>query len=163
MGVTDVDSDNPDDLIDKFAIDVDQIPIGNETTLTTYEGAFGFASLTLSFKAECSKYHYFPYCEEDGCQTIGNCTCVPGYTGSRCEIEIQECTENSCPEDTICDEELYSFTCLPLTTPDGVTNTDDCIGVNCNRNGGCEDGMEDVQCTPTTMSADSAGKQAMQL
>ena len=58
MVATDVDFMPPDHLIDRlidrFNIDIDQIPAGAETTPTVYNGTFGFASLTLSFRVECN-------------------------------------------------------------------------------------------------------------
>ena len=112
---------------------------------TVYEGTFGFASLTLSIKVECSKFHYYPNCAEDGCQSQGNCTCFPGYTGPRCESKINQCAENTCPENAICVEQLNSFSCLPLNNSN-VTDTDDCAGVNCSGNGKCMEDANNFKC-----------------
>ena len=136
---------NDDELIDRFAINVNRIPIGSETAPMSYNGTFGFASLTLSFEVECFISYYFPDCEANGCQNFGNCTCFPGYTGVDCEIEIDECTDANCPENTVCVDEVNAFSCVPLANPD-VTDTDDCIGVTCSGNGKCVDGRNSFRC-----------------
>ena len=143
MEVYDADFRSSDEFIDRFTIDIDSIPIGNETIPTIYDGIFGFSKLMLSFRIDCFLSYYYPGCEADGCQDFGNCTCFPGYTGVDCEVEIDECMAATCPENTICVDELNSFSCLPLTT---LINTDDCIGVNCSANGRCVNGVDSFRC-----------------
>jgi hypothetical protein len=132
---------NFDELVDRFAINIEQIPIGNETTPMLYNGVFGYANLTLSFRVDCLLAYYFPNCEADGCQDFGNCTCFPGYTGMDCEAEIDECEDATCPEGTICVDDLNSFSCVPI-----VTDMDDCAGVDCSGLGRCVDEVNSFLC-----------------
>jgi hypothetical protein len=139
--VYDADFGSTDEFIDRFAIDIEQIPIGIETTPTVYQGLFGYASLTLSFKVDCFLSYYFPSCVANSCQDHGNCSCFPGYTGVDCEAEIDECEGATCPEGTNCVDELNSFTCIPA-----VMDIDTCTGVNCSGLGRCVDGVNSFRC-----------------
>ena len=53
---------NPDELIDRFAIDV-SIPAGTNTSSTIYQGMFGLAEIRLSFELQCTEDFYGPSCD----------------------------------------------------------------------------------------------------
>ncbi len=112
--VHDADILSTDEFIDRFEIDVERIPIGIESAPMQYNGSFGFAFVTLSFKVECFISHYFPDCLPDGCENRDNCVCFPGYTGQECKINIDKCQEAPCPENSVCVDGVNSFTCRCL-------------------------------------------------
>uniref|UniRef100_A0A674AIW7 Sushi, von Willebrand factor type A, EGF and pentraxin domain-containing protein 1 n=1 Tax=Salmo trutta TaxID=8032 RepID=A0A674AIW7_SALTR len=55
-------------------------------------------------------------CEEVGAGYI--CTCLPGFTGSQCEAEVNECSSSPCLNEGVCVDEVNQFTC---SCADGFT------------------------------------------
>ncbi|KAM8828979.1 versican core protein [Spinachia spinachia] len=47
------------------------------------------------------------------------CACAPGYTGPRCETEVDECWSNPCLNGATCVDGVSSFTCLCLPSYSG--------------------------------------------
>ncbi|CAF0703504.1 unnamed protein product [Brachionus calyciflorus] len=79
------------------------------------------------------------------------CQCATGYTGYRCENEINECVSNPCQNGGICENAVNSYKC---TCPLGFTGTNceqiqGCINNPCKFGGTCtvlSNGSEKCQC-----------------
>ena len=41
-----------------------------------------------------------------------SCHCLPGYTGHSCGIDIDDCEDVFCPENSTCEDGINSFTCV---------------------------------------------------
>ncbi|XP_035496478.2 serine-rich adhesin for platelets-like [Scophthalmus maximus] len=57
------------------------------------------------------------------CLKIGSlytCSCAPGYSGDRCEKDIDECQSNPCRNGGTCVDGLASFTCVCLPSYSGL-------------------------------------------
>ncbi|CAG5922432.1 unnamed protein product [Menidia menidia] len=68
-------------------------------------------------------------CTEDFCMNGGSCyksgsifscSCAPGYTGHRCETDIDECQSNPCHNGGTCIDGQASFTCVCLPSYSGL-------------------------------------------
>ncbi|WAQ94324.1 NOTCH-like protein [Mya arenaria] len=46
------------------------------------------------------------------------CTCPPGFTGTNCQININECLSNKCAEYATCVDGINNYTCI---CPPGFT------------------------------------------
>ncbi|CAH1794302.1 unnamed protein product [Owenia fusiformis] len=101
------------------------------------------------------------YCENITCQNGGicengtgthNCTCMPGYSGSFCQHNIDDCVGHLCENGATCVDDIgnYSCTCTP-----GFENTmcnvniNECQDGGCVANGtkNCTDLIDDFECT----------------
>lgn len=55
-------------------------------------------------------------CEHAGkcLNTLGSfeCQCLQGYTGPRCEIDVNECISNPCQNDATCLDQIGEFQCI---------------------------------------------------
>ncbi len=97
------------------------------STPTVYNGIFGFGFLELSFRVECAEFYYGTFCENlneclsqsihcnrgncvDG-EGFATCSCDPGYTGGRCEVDIDECAAVNCSGNGVCVDGVNSFSC----------------------------------------------------
>ena len=76
-------------------------PVGSTTERTTYPGIFGFATIDMNFTIVCTENFYGPNCN----------TCEPGYTGSNCTTDIDDCTNVECNNGQ-CVNETASFLCV---------------------------------------------------
>ena len=66
-------------------------------------------------------------CANDGsCTSMGafnfTCQCAVGYTGSTCEVNIDDCVSATCPSNSICVDGVNSYMCTCLT---GFENSSD--------------------------------------
>lgn len=66
-----------------------------------------------------------PWCNSYQASTGTCCQCITGYTGNRCETDINECVSSPCRNGATCVNLVNAYKC---TCPTGYT------GTNCDRN-----------------------------
>ena len=87
------------------------------------------------------------------------CSCDPGYTGQRCETNIDDCVNVNCSGHGNCTDRVNGFDCdcFPGFT-DAIcqTDIDECDGINCSGNSRCVDmvNMFLCDCEPGYTGAD---------
>ena len=78
-------------------------------------------------------------CDSSPCTNNGSCTamepprsrvdytcqCVAGYTGSRCEVNIDHCQSAVCPSNSMCVEGVNSYQCI--CNPNFIRNGNSCV------------------------------------
>ena len=78
------------------------------------------------------------------------CQCVPGYNGTLCDVNINECSPNPCQNNGTCTDDIDSYNCSCVTGYTGTdceTNIDECSPNPCQNGGQCTDLINDYNCT----------------
>ena len=55
------------------------------------------------------------------------CQCAVGYTGQRCEVNIDDCQSAICPNNSMCVDGVNSHQCI--CNPDFVQNGNRCVEI----------------------------------
>ncbi|KAJ7993401.1 hypothetical protein DPEC_G00272060 [Dallia pectoralis] len=78
-----------------------------------------------------------------------SCSCLAGFTGRRCQIEVDECLSYPCQNGGTCSDQVNGFTCQ---CPDGFTGTlcetdiDECMDSPCLHGAQCVEGVNGFVC-----------------
>uniref|UniRef100_A0A8C4ZWE3 Sushi, von Willebrand factor type A, EGF and pentraxin domain-containing protein 1 n=1 Tax=Gadus morhua TaxID=8049 RepID=A0A8C4ZWE3_GADMO len=85
-------------------------------------------------------------CEEVGAGYV--CTCMPGFTGSLCEAEVNECVSSPCLNEGVCDlAAAFSCTCpMGYSGERCEVDVDECHSAPCLNGGSCHDAVNDFRC-----------------
>lgn len=78
------------------------------------------------------------------------CHCSPGFSGTYCEVNDNDCTHNPCLNGGTCEDGVNEFSCQCIPGFVGELcedNVDDCRLWPCANGGVCKDGVNDFNCT----------------
>lgn len=81
---------------------------------------------------------------------VFSCSCPVGFSGARCETNIDECSPNPCQNGGTCTDGVNSYTCDCPSDVSGAnceTSVDDCAGSPCQNGGVCNDGVSSYTCS----------------
>uniref|UniRef100_A0A7N5ZZP6 Versican a n=1 Tax=Anabas testudineus TaxID=64144 RepID=A0A7N5ZZP6_ANATE len=101
-------------------------PINGEETTGRPDTGIDLGYTVIGETVEILGFHT---CTEDFCLNGGSCSkngnnykcsCAPGYSGDRCETDIDECQSNPCRNGGTCVDGLASFTCVCLPSYSGL-------------------------------------------
>lgn len=102
--------------------------------------------LADSEDSDCPPLHA---CDAQPCRNGGTCansgtgyvcTCAPGYAGTDCELDVNDCATAPCMNGGVCVDGVNGYTCL---CPDGF------VGTDCNVNIGVPSGAYSISPSPT--------------
>ncbi|KAJ0065223.1 hypothetical protein NL108_006584, partial [Boleophthalmus pectinirostris] len=77
------------------------------------------------------------------------CSCLAGFTGRRCQIDVNECASNPCQNGGTCEDQINSFVCQCLPGYTGVrceTDIDECKDKPCFNSAQCVQGVGNFTC-----------------
>eukprot|EP00041_Stephanoeca_diplocostata_P037539 m.1424026 g.1424026 ORF g.1424026 m.1424026 type:complete len:1820 (+) comp25059_c0_seq1:205-5664(+) len=147
---------------------IPNFPTGLDLRLSEYESLVGciqgltfngqelnFANKDPSSSSVAQTCFGADVCESRPCQSQNNrvcidtfndfnCECAPGYTGSNCDVDIDECASGPCQNGATCVDGIAAFDCLCNGSWMGPTcNIPDLCAENpCNSQGNCSQPAE---------------------
>ncbi|CAL8252359.1 unnamed protein product [Merluccius merluccius] len=80
------------------------------------------------------------------------CSCLAGFTGRRCQIDVDECSSSPCQNGGTCRDQINSFSChCPpgFSGPLCQTDVDECGDTPCRNGGVCVQGVGTFSCRCT--------------
>lgn len=78
------------------------------------------------------------------------CVCESGFSGTYCEVNVDDCTHDPCKSNGVCIDKVNDFECRCIPGFVGEfcqINVDDCEMRPCANGGSCKDLVNDFECT----------------
>uniref|UniRef100_H3AD23 Sushi, von Willebrand factor type A, EGF and pentraxin domain containing 1 n=1 Tax=Latimeria chalumnae TaxID=7897 RepID=H3AD23_LATCH len=117
-------------------------------------------NISKKYKISSQVFHecFVNPCQNNGtCEKIGTgyfCICQSGFTGSNCEVDIDECGSGPCQNNALCIDGIGKFACQchPGYTVGSLceVNINECSCDPCLNGGMCVDGINSYNCNCAT-------------
>ncbi|NXV57103.1 SVEP1 protein, partial [Molothrus ater] len=113
-------------------------------------------NISKQYKASSQVFHecFLEPCHNNGtCKQLGSgyiCICPLGYTGLKCETQVDECKSSPCQNNGICKDGIGTFVCLCQPGYSGLLCEEDineCSSSPCLNGAHCVDGKNGYRCT----------------
>ncbi len=88
-------------------------------------------------------------CTDRAMNVVPICACVTGYTGLKCQTDINECASAPCKNAGVCQDLVNTFKCQCVAGYVGTvcqTNFNECASNPCQNGGTCIDAVNSFQC-----------------
>jgi len=126
---------------------------GNVTTNFKSSDASGFNRPALRVCYDSQNPCGSNPCDHGSCtngpSNTYTCTCDPGYTGTDCDVDIDDCVDNPCLNSGNCSDQVSGYTCScqpGFTGTNCETNVNECSPNPCLNGGVCTDGVNAYSC-----------------
>ncbi|XP_028910838.1 sushi, von Willebrand factor type A, EGF and pentraxin domain-containing protein 1 isoform X8 [Ornithorhynchus anatinus] len=135
------------------------------TDCSSFSSTFSAAEESIRLPASpghiTKKYQVFHECFRNPCHNSGTCeqvgsgyicACPPGYTGVKCEVDINECSSSPCLNNGVCKDGIKAFTCHCQAGFTGLLcqeNINECLSDPCLNEGECIDEIDGYHCSCT--------------
>ncbi|XP_028660616.2 LOW QUALITY PROTEIN: sushi, von Willebrand factor type A, EGF and pentraxin domain-containing protein 1 [Erpetoichthys calabaricus] len=112
-------------------------------------------NISNTYQASSQVFHecFLNPCQNRGtCEEVGAgyiCLCPSGFTGAKCESDIDECLSMPCQNGAICTDVVGNFSCQCQPGYVGTlceTEINECISAPCVNDGTCVDGINGYTC-----------------
>ena len=107
--------------------------VSGTQTITVQKVSCVEGSYIIILKVNYMMTAVIPACESSPCANGANCTsmgpfdftcqCAVGYTGSTCEVNIDDCVSVTCPSNSVCEDRVDAFVCVCLSGFEKINGT----------------------------------------
>ena len=139
IDIRDEDNESESQFVDQLLINHAET-VGDPSQRRNYTERSNYVTMDLTVTVLCEQNFQGQHCTE----------CTPGFTGTYCDTNIDDCIGVTCSGHGACIDGIAGYACNCSRGYEGEAcegNINDCLGVNCSGNGQCVDGFNTYHCS----------------